>query len=54
MRPERFLAIITVLSGTGWSLGEVMRLAFPALPWWVAFPVGTALAFKLVMEAGKP
>lgn len=54
MRANRFLAIITVLFGTGWSLGEVMRLAFPALPWWIAFPLGVGLAFKLVMEAGKP
>lgn len=54
MRPDRFMAICLVLLGTGWTTGLLIVSAFPVVPWWLAVPLGTALAFKLVMGAGKP
>lgn len=54
MRPDRFLAICLVLFGTGWTTGLLIVTAFPVVPMWAAFPLGTALAFKLVIRAGKP
>lgn len=51
MTAQQTLAIVVVLGGTGYAVAEMVRVAFPAVPLWVAWPLGVLLAFRLVREA---
>lgn len=51
MTAQQTLAILVILGGTGYALGTMACLAFPVLPLWLTWPVGTLLTFRLVKEA---
>lgn len=51
MTAPQTLAVLVILGGTGYAIGVMIQVAFPAVPLWASWPAGVLMTFRLVREA---